>query len=130
MDMLKSIDKFTVITGFLITLMPVGVLLARQKPEESKMGTGERFHKETSFTWRDAFSAKPKRPPQYKAYPNVEKVELPKPHPRIGSPKRIRLMFGPDGRLLCRLEFCRLNHVWFGHLPFERSTKTDSCLRL
>jgi SagB-type dehydrogenase family enzyme len=59
------------------------MLPARKKENKKQLSIGERFHYETSMTWRgvlgDMFGAKPKKPPQYKTYPNSEKVKLPKP---------------------------------------------------
>ncbi len=82
MDILQRPSKFTVIT-LLIVLVVVSFLLAQQKKEVSKISIGERFHKETSFTLRgsmgDVLRTKPQQPPQYKTYPDAEKVELPKP---------------------------------------------------
>lgn len=44
---------------------------------------GERFHKETSLTWRgaigDVLRRKPPKPPAYKRYPNTERTTLPAP---------------------------------------------------
>jgi len=84
MDILRRMGKFTVITALLIVLIFIGILLAQQKKEKEKeVSIGERFHKETSLTWRgvvgDVFRAKPRRPPQYKVYPRVNKIELPEP---------------------------------------------------
>jgi SagB-type dehydrogenase family enzyme len=82
MGILRKMGKFMVITTLLIVSIFVGLLLAQQK-EKSGISIGERFHKETSFTLRaamgDMFRAKPKQPPQYKVYPDSDKVELPKP---------------------------------------------------
>ncbi len=83
MDILRRIGKFTVITALLNVLIFISILLARQKEEGREVSIGERFHKETSLTWRgvigDMFRAKPKQPPQYKVYPGASKIELPKP---------------------------------------------------
>jgi SagB-type dehydrogenase family enzyme len=82
MDILQKMSKFTVIAALLIISIFVGLLLAQQK-DNSGVGIGERFHKETSVTLRgvmgDMFRAKPKQPPQYKVYPDADKVELPNP---------------------------------------------------
>lgn len=44
---------------------------------------GERFHEETKHTWTQIFkeilSPKPASPPQFKEYPKVAKIKLPKP---------------------------------------------------
>jgi len=81
MDILRRIGKFTVTLS--IVLIFVGTLLAQQKEQEKDISIGERFHKETSLTRQgvvgDRFRAKPEQPPQYKVYPNANKIELPKP---------------------------------------------------
>lgn len=50
---------------------------------EKELSIGERFHHETSLTWRgvigDLFRSKPKKPPQFKNYPDAEVTKLPKP---------------------------------------------------
>jgi hypothetical protein len=50
---------------------------------EKELSIGERFHYETSLTWRgvigDLFRSKPKKPPQYKDYPEAEVSKLPEP---------------------------------------------------
>ncbi len=61
-------------------------LWAWGKNPQKKLSIGERFHYETSMTWRgvvgDLFRAKPKRPPQYKTYPETKVVKLPRPEYR------------------------------------------------
>lgn len=81
-DIMRRLCKLMPIVALLIALIFVGVLLAQEK-EQQKMGISDRFHHETCLTWRgaigDIFRKKPKKPPQYKSYPEVEKIELPKP---------------------------------------------------
>ena len=81
-----KINKFAVATTVVIVLLFVGMLEARKKESKTQLSTGERFHHETSLTWRgvlgDVFGAKPKKPPQYKTYPGSEKIRLPKPEHR------------------------------------------------
>ncbi len=76
-------SKFAIATVMLAVAAFVCVSLAGQKKHERKLSIGERFHHETSLTWwavlGDVFGAKPKKPPQYKTYPGVKKVKLPKP---------------------------------------------------
>jgi len=83
MDILRKTGKFTLTTALLIILISADLLLAQQKEERKEVSIGERFHKETSSTWRgvagEVFRAKPKQPPQYKVYPDANKIELPKP---------------------------------------------------
>ncbi len=51
---------------------------------EKELSIGERFHYETSLTWRgvigDLFRSKPKKPSQYKNYPNAKVTNLPEPN--------------------------------------------------
>ncbi len=83
MDILRKLGKFAVIIALLIVLIFVGISLAQQKERAKEVSIGERFHRETSLTWRgvvgDMFRAKPKQPPQYKVYHDANKIELPKP---------------------------------------------------
>ena len=50
---------------------------------EKELSIGERFNYETSLTWRgvigDLFRSKPKKPPQYKDYPEAKVTKLPEP---------------------------------------------------
>jgi SagB-type dehydrogenase family enzyme len=50
---------------------------------EKELSIGERFHYETSFTWRgvigDLFRKKPEMPSQYKNYPKAKVTKLPEP---------------------------------------------------
>lgn len=82
-DTTRRLCKLMPIAALLIALIFACVLLAQEKKQEKKMGIGDRFHYETRLTWRgaigDIFHKKPKKPPQYKSYPEVEKIELPKP---------------------------------------------------
>jgi len=58
-------------------------LSAYSKDAEKEFSPGERFHHNTSLTWRgvigDVFRSKPKKPPQYKNYPDSKVIKLPKP---------------------------------------------------
>ncbi len=73
-----------VIAGVMLTMVTLAcVLLARGKEHKNELSIGERFHYETSLTWRgvlgDMFRSKPKKPAQYKTYPSSKKVKLPAP---------------------------------------------------
>jgi SagB-type dehydrogenase family enzyme len=77
----KSMFVLTIIGSILF----VGyVLFAREEKPLKDLGTGERFHEETSLTWRsvisDSFDIKPKKPPQYKTYPGTKLIKLPIPN--------------------------------------------------
>ncbi len=83
MGIRKKMGKFVSATVMLAVVASVCVLPAQEKKYEKKLSIGERFHHETSSTWRgvlgDMFRTKPKKPPQYKTYPSSKKIELPKP---------------------------------------------------
>ena len=70
------------IASFVIFTNSFG-LSAYSKDAEKELSPGERFHHETSLTWRgvigDVFRSKPKKPPQYKNYPGSKIIKLPKP---------------------------------------------------
>jgi SagB-type dehydrogenase family enzyme len=79
----RKIAKLAAVPASLIILILVGVLSAKQNIQKEDLSIGERFHHETSLTWRgalaDMFRAKPEKPPQYKTYASAEKLKLPKP---------------------------------------------------
>jgi SagB-type dehydrogenase family enzyme len=81
-----KINKYTVVIAALTVLAFVGMLIAGRKEPKKELSIGERFHHETSLTWRgvlgDMFRTKPKKPPLYKTYPSSQKVNLPKPQYR------------------------------------------------
>jgi SagB-type dehydrogenase family enzyme len=56
------------------------------KKNQKELSIGERFHYETSLSWRDVikdlFRVKPEKPPQYKTYNGVKLIKLPEPHYR------------------------------------------------
>ena len=58
------------------------LLVWGMNPQE-KFSIGERFHHETSLTWRsvleDLFRTRPEKPPQYKTYPQAKVIKLPTP---------------------------------------------------
>lgn len=83
MNIQQKISIF-VISTILVLILVVGyVLLALGQKSQKEFSIGERFHYETSLTWRgvlgDLFRAKPKKPPQYKTYPGAKLVKLPSP---------------------------------------------------
>jgi len=81
-----KIGRFIVVAAVLLALSFVCILLAQDKVRKEDLTIGERFHYETSQTWKgvlaDMFRAKPEEPPQYKTYPNSKKIGLPKPRYR------------------------------------------------
>ena len=72
-----------VIAIMMLLLMSAFIQLAYSEDVEKELSIGERFHYETSLTWRgvigDLFRSKPKMPPQYKNYTDTKIIELPKP---------------------------------------------------
>ena len=72
-----------VIAIMMLLLMTTFIQLAYSEDEEKELSTGERFHYETSLTWRgvigDLFRSKPKMPPQFKDYTDTKTIKLPKP---------------------------------------------------
>jgi SagB-type dehydrogenase family enzyme len=86
MNIFRKISKFVIIVVFVAILVFVYTLLAREEGEQKELSIGERFHQETSLTWRgvlgDLFQPKPKKPPQYKTYPQAKVIKLPKPEYR------------------------------------------------
>jgi SagB-type dehydrogenase family enzyme len=83
MDMYrKKVGPVIFITLISLAFFNMGFLgFGNQKQE--KQGIGERFHAETSLTWRSALtdmvSKKPAEPSQYKTYTGADKVQLPEP---------------------------------------------------
>ncbi|MHC4457606.1 MAG: SagB/ThcOx family dehydrogenase [Planctomycetota bacterium] len=81
MNIRRKLFKFTVAAVTVSALTFVCIVKAEEKV--GKLSIGERFHYETSLTWRgalaDMFRTKPKKPPQYKSYPESKKIDLPKP---------------------------------------------------
>ena len=76
---------FLAIASFVLFTNSFG-LSAYSKDAEKELSPGERFHHETSLTWRgvigDVFRSKPKKPSQYKNYPDSKIIKLPKPEYR------------------------------------------------
>ena len=78
-----KMSKFVIVMAMLGVVAFAYALLAQEKRPVKELSIGERFHYETSLTWRgvlgDMFRSKPRKPPQYKTYPGSKKLELPKP---------------------------------------------------
>jgi len=78
-----SIFVIAIAIAVLSILMFGYTLLVGETNPRKKLSICERFHYETSLTWRgvvgDLFRAKPPRPPQYKTYPEAKVVKLPGP---------------------------------------------------
>ncbi|MHC4122744.1 MAG: SagB/ThcOx family dehydrogenase [Planctomycetota bacterium] len=79
----SKIIRFGVAAAVLTLVGFVCAVQAEQKQQDRKLSIGRRFHYETSITWRgilaDMFQKKPRKPSQYKNYPDSNKVKLPEP---------------------------------------------------
>lgn len=83
MDMYRKRMRFVIfITLISLAFFTAGFLGFGNQPKETQ-SIGERFHAETSLTWRstltDLLSKKPAQPPQYKTYNGAKKIHLPEP---------------------------------------------------
>ena len=82
----QNVMVFHIIAVVMLLLMTAFMQLAYSEDEEKELSTGERFHYETSLTWRgvigDLLRSKPKKPPQYKNYTDTTAMELPEPEYR------------------------------------------------
>ncbi|MHC4158130.1 MAG: SagB/ThcOx family dehydrogenase [Planctomycetota bacterium] len=83
MTIWPKICAFTALAVLVLVLICAGLLTARQKKQENSQTIGERFHEQTSLTWKgvigDTFRSKPKAPRQYKTYRGAKKIQLPEP---------------------------------------------------
>src|SRR3989339_1399293 len=83
MQMYLNIRALSLSIAVLVLLASSLRPLAYSKEAEKEFSPGERFHHDTSLTWRgvigDVFRSKPKKPPQYKNYPDSKIIKLPKP---------------------------------------------------
>jgi SagB-type dehydrogenase family enzyme len=81
MNMLQKI--FIIATAALLLLFTVSGYVYLSEAEQSQRtgSIGERFHAETSLTWRstigDFLRSKPEKPSQYKTYPGAKLIKLP-----------------------------------------------------
>ena len=68
-----------VLSGFTVLTIVCGL---SAKEISKKVSISDRFHHETSMSWRgvigDMFRSKPKKPAQYKKYDGAKKIKLPK----------------------------------------------------
>ena len=78
----KSYKWLTVLL-ILIIVASASILSTTGKEQEKELTIGERFHYETSLTWKgvigDIFQRKVEKPAKYKIYPESDKISLPKP---------------------------------------------------
>ena len=83
MQMYLNIRVLSLSIAVLVLLASSLRPLAYSKEAEKELSVGGRFHHDTSLTWRgvigDVFRSKPKKPPQYKNYPDSKVIKLPKP---------------------------------------------------
>ena len=79
----QNVRVFPIVIAIIMLLMTTFIQLAYSEDEKKELSIGERFHYETSLTWRgvigDLFRIKPKMPPQYKNYTDTKTIKLPKP---------------------------------------------------
>lgn len=77
-----SIRAVSFSTVFFLCMPSLGTI-AYCEDNGKDFSTGGRFHSETSLTWMgvvgDLFRGKPKKPAQYKNYPDSKTMKLPKP---------------------------------------------------
>ncbi len=75
--------KFLTILSLILIVLSDGYFSAPAIHAKEELSIGERFHKDTSLTWRGAivgiFRKKPAKPPQYKGYPGAKQIKLPEP---------------------------------------------------
>lgn len=79
--------KLLHITVILALLFTSGFIYhAHGERPQKKLSTGERFHAETSLTWRsvigDVLRFKLEKPPEFKTYPGSQRIQLPVPKHR------------------------------------------------
>lgn len=78
-----SIWNLIILLSITLFLVPYTVMMVREQKPQSDLSIGERFHEETSLTWRgaiaDMFRSRPKSPPLYKTYRNAPVTKLPQP---------------------------------------------------
>ena len=83
MDIQRKKVKLILVTVLAIVFLIGIVTMAPEKQNKTPESIGHKFHRETSMTWKgvlgDLLTSKPKKPPQYKNYPNAKKISLPKP---------------------------------------------------
>ena len=81
MQIYLSIRTISVAIASFALLANFYVPLAHSKDVEKESSIGERFHHDTSLTWLgvigDLFHSRPKKPSQYKNYPDAKITKLP-----------------------------------------------------
>lgn len=74
---------FPTVLSLIVIVLSGGYFSAPAIHAKGELSIGERFHKDTSLTWRGAigeiFRKKPSKPPQYKEYPGARRIKLPEP---------------------------------------------------
>jgi SagB-type dehydrogenase family enzyme len=83
---MKKVGETVIIAVILVLVSFFPGILINIGESAKESGIGGRFHRETSLTWAgaigDIFSRKPDKPPQYKNYPDAQKIKLPEPKQR------------------------------------------------
>ena len=81
--MYRKYQSFALLTTCLFIVTAICQTLLAEQETDEKLTIGERFHKETSVTWRgiiaDLFRSKPDAPAKYKTYPDTARTLLPTP---------------------------------------------------
>ena len=79
----KRTRSVLLFVGLVLLLLGLSFIFDRGETAMGKRTIGERFHQETSLTWRGAISdllgRKPPQPPTYKTYENAKRIALPTP---------------------------------------------------
>lgn len=81
--MRRKYQSFAWLATCLLSVIVGYQTLPAGQATDKKLTIGERFHKETSVSWRgiiaDFFRSKPDAPPQYKTYRGTPRMQLPSP---------------------------------------------------
>jgi SagB-type dehydrogenase family enzyme len=79
----KRTRRVLLLLGLVLLLLGFSSIFDRGEKAMEERTIGERFHQETSLSWRGAISdvlgRKPPRPQTYKSYENAKRIALPKP---------------------------------------------------
>lgn len=92
----KDVGVFHIVIAIMMLLLMTAFIQPASSEEaprtqnaedkEKELSAGERFHYESSLTWRgvigNLFRSKPKKPPQYKNYTDTAAIQLPEPEYR------------------------------------------------
>ncbi len=75
--------RILLLVGLVSGLLALDLMFDRGEKAMENRTIGERFHQETTLTWRgalgDVFRRKPPKPPAYKSYARAKRIALPSP---------------------------------------------------